>query len=334
MPGHRPATLRDVAALAAVSVSTVSNFLNRPEVLAEATAVRVRSAISELGFVHNRSAARLRGADSRLVGVVVTDVGNPFWGNVVRGVEEVIAEHDISLVVASTYQDPRREASVLRALLEHGVDGVLVALVGADAPLEAIALRGGSVVLLDVVDPRGRWRSAAVDDELGGWLAAEHLFAAGHTAVALVNGPHSVSWCAARARGVWAAARAAQLDPARAVLEIEVGELSIEEGERAAAGLTGVSAVMCANDMVTLGVLRGLTGRGVVVPDHISLVGYDDPEFAVALNPALTTVRQPPRELGRAAAELLMGTRPDSVVFSPQLVVRASVGPPGELLRF
>lgn len=331
VPPRRPTT-QDVAARAGVSVGTVSNYLNRPEIVAAATAMRISDAVRALGFVPNRSAAQLRGGHSGLLGVVVTDVGNPFWGSVVRGIEEGVDGPSLGLIVASTYQDVARETAVIRTLAERGVDGLIIAPVGPESSLGALLARQVPVVLFDRASRTGI-PSVVANDELGGRLAAAHLFGLGHTRIASVNGPTGISWCQARRRGARRAARQAGLDPTTSIVEIVVPELSIAHGEAAAGALGGATAAFCANDLVALGLLRGLRQLGIAVPGQISLVGYDDAEFASALDPALTTVRQSPEAMGAAAARLLVSSRdtndvPRCVRFTPELVVRASSAPP------
>jgi LacI family transcriptional regulator len=329
-------SIREVAARAGVSVGTVSNVLNRPELVAEATRSRVRLAIDELGYVLNDSARQLRAGRSRAIGAVVLDVANPFFTEVVRGVEDTVSADGYVVILCSSDDSGEKEGRYLRLLEEQRVLGVLITPVHSDSGyLRRLAARGIRVVLLDRPSSSKELCSVAVDDVLGGQLAAEHLLAQGHTRLGFVNGPVAIRQCADRRRGVRRAVRAAGLDPARVVVEVSRPALNAREGEASVAALLDArprpTAVFCANDLLALGVLRGLASRGLAVPGDLALVGYDDVEFAAMLSTPLTSVRQPKYRLGQAAARLLLAEAEDperhrhaQTVFRPELVVRES----------
>lgn len=339
----RRRSIRDVALLAGVSIGTVSNVLNNPELVAAETRTRVRSAIDTLGFVRNGSARQLRAGVSRTVGAIVLDIANPFFTEVARGIEDRLAEDDHILMLCSSDESPAKEDRYLRQLEEQGVRGVLVTPAGKD--LDRIARtrdRGLHVVLLDRTSPAKDMCSVSVDDVRGGDLATTHLITAGHRRFGLVNGARKIRQCADRRRGVRRALRAAGLSPEDTLREATVATLNADGGEAALEELFGPAvrrsawptAVVCANDLIALGVLRGLKRRGISVPDEVAVVGYDDVEFAAMLSTSLTSVRQPKYQLGRAAADLLLdeaGTEQREhehrqVVFQPELVVRESSG--------
>lgn len=323
--------IRDVARHAGVSVGTVSNVINRPAQVSPATRERVTSSIEQLGFIPSRAAGSLRRRTNDLVGVVVPDVGNPFWGDVLRGIERVLDDHGLALVVGSTRQDADRERRLLRALEEQRVDGLLVAPV-TETPdgLDRFGGRRLGVVTLDrsveVAAGEATLASVTLDDVHGAELAAGHLSRLGHRRVVLVNGPDSISWCADRRTG----ARRGLAGPGAELVEIVVDDLTVEAGRDAVAGVLavdGATAIMCANDLLALGVLRGLREAGCTVPGDYSLTGYDDVDFAAVLSPPLTSVRQPSSDMGVAAATLLVtdpALREMRVRFEPQLIERAS----------
>ena len=328
------ATSREVAAAARVSQATVSNVLNRPEVVAPETLARVRAVMETMGFIVNRSARTLRAGKSSTIGVIVLDVANPYWGEMTRGIEAAASAAGQVVIVCSSDESPTKEDQFLRLLEEQQVCGILLAPVVADsATIDAIRRRGTDLVFVDRVDPTHRSASVAVDHVHGAFLAGEHLITMGHRNVALVNGPRTVPWCRDRAAGFFQAFEAAGLDPAVHVHEITVPAMTARAGAdsvgRVCELTPGVSGVFCANDMLALGVLKGLTRRGIGVPADISLVGYDDDDFAELLSPGLTTIRQDPYAIGQRAAELILGGTPpdarESVVFEPVLVVRESV---------
>ncbi len=336
---NRRVTIRDVAHLAQVSLGTVSNVLNNPDVVAAPTRRRVLDAIDKTGFVRSTAAHQLRVGKSRTVGVVLLDIANPFFAEMVRGAEGVLRDKGYVLMVCSTDESTERERRYLRVLEEHRVDGLLITPAEHDlAEVAGLAARGVPTVLLDRYGGDNELCSATVDDVRGGELAAGHLFDLGHRNIAFVNGPSSIRQCADRREGAQRALRRARRRRPATLREITVNALSVDQGEKAVEALLSLSprasAVMCANDLIALGVLKRLSEMGVAVPQDVALVGYDDVSFASMLSPALTSVRQPKYELGAIAAELLLeealgaNHKHRSVRFEPELVVRASSGPP------
>jgi len=336
--GPRRLTIRDVAERAGVSLGTVSNVLNRPGLVAPTTRARVQTAMEELGFIRNTAAHQLRGGNSRSIGVVVLDVSNSFFTETIRGIEDAANENDYVVIVSSSDAMKEREDRCLRLLEEQRVLGILITPAQRELrDLAALQERGTHVILLDRHSPDHTFCSVAVDDVRGGELAASHLFNQGHRRIAFVNGPGEIRQCADRRRGVRRAARQAGLSPDTAVVELPVGALTTLAGQQAARNLLlgrrRPTGVVCANDMVAMGVLRGLRESGVKVPDDIAVVGYDDIDVAAMLSPPLTSIRQPKYELGVAAARLLLEEVADQahrhreVRFEPELVVRASSSP-------
>jgi LacI family transcriptional regulator len=333
----RRVTIREVANLAQVSLGTVSNVLNNPLVVAPATRKRVLDAIDSTRFVRNTAAHQLRVGKSRTIGVVLLDIANPFFTEIVRGAEHVLREQDYALMLCSTDESAKRERRYFRVLEEHRVDGILVCPVDSDLE-SAVALVASGIptVLLDRDGSSHGLCSAAVDDIRGAELAADHLFELGHQAIALVNGPATIRQCIDRKEGARRSVQRARCRSA-SLQEIVVGALTIDQGEAAVVALLAAeprpSAVMCANDLLAFGVLRGLAAAGVAVPEEMAVVGYDDVVFASMLSPSLSSVRQPKYELGVAAAELLLeevtGAPHEhrAIRFEPELVVRASSTP-------
>ncbi|WP_024285530.1 LacI family DNA-binding transcriptional regulator [Cellulomonas sp. KRMCY2] len=337
-PAHRRnrASITDVARLAGVAVGTVSNVLNRPEIVGAAMRERVETAIAELSFVPSGVARQLRAGTITTVGAILLDIRNPFFTEVARGIEDRLALDDHTLMLASSDDDPSREAKYLRLFEEHGVVGVLVVPVSADQALLAqMHARGIRVVLLDAPSSVEGLSSVAVDDVAGGALAAEHLLGRGHRRLTFLNGPRSIRQCADRRAGVDRAVLAAGLDPAEVVREVTLASLDASGGDRAMRALLaegdGVppAAVFCVNDLAAVGVQRVLRLQGgTALLSRTAVVGYDDIDIASELAVPLTSVRQPTHEMGYRAAGLLLdlsdGAPAEHVVFQPELVVRAS----------
>lgn len=331
-----PPTIKQVAERAGVSAGTVSNVLNRPDRVSRRTRTRVLTAIEELGFVRNGSARDLRVGHSRTIGFVVLDVGNPYFTDVARGVDGVVEGNGSVLTLLEIGDDPDRQRRHLDNLEEQRVQGVLITPVDEDDPrLDELVVRGVPVVLVDRRSTDGARCSVAVDDVLGGRLAAEHLIERGHRRLAFVGGPRRLPQVADRLCG--ASEAVAGQDDAEPLLVVERPALTFADGRQAGDHLASLSvdirptAVFCANDLLAIGVLQGLTTAGLRVPEDVAIVGYDDIVYAGAAAIPLSSVRQPREALGATAAELLfeeIGSdgkhHHRQVVFQPELIVRTS----------
>jgi LacI family transcriptional regulator len=332
-----PVSIREVAAHAGVSVATVSNVLNRPDIVAKPTRERVQASISELGFVRNESARQLRAGRSRTIGLVVLDVANPFFTDLARGVEDEANKAGLAVILCNSDDQERKEKRYLDVLEQHRVHGVLITpVVGASARLASLQRRGTPVVLVDSRSPSRGQCSVAVDDVMGGDLAMSHLLEAGRQRIAYIAGPTSIRQVADRYEGALRAFRRAGLAP-EGLTVIQAGALNVAAGQRAGAGIAAMpassrpTAVFCANDLIALGVLQEMTRNHIGVPEDISIIGYDDIDFAAAAAVPLTSVRQPRQELGHTAARLLLDEAADDethqhrqVIFEPELVIRQS----------
>ena len=333
---ERPLTgIREVAQLAGVSIGTVSNVLNRPSVVSERTRARVLSAIDRLGFVPNRGAADLRSGRSRMIGLVVPDITNPFFAEVARGAVDAAREGNHVVVLCNADEDAEAQSRYLDVLEEHRVAGVLINPVGSlPQRLERLRDRGSAVVCIDRTARSKSSCSVWVNDAKGGEIATRHLLELGARRIALVNGPTSLRACADRRRGARRAISGAGL-PGEALTEVRADPMTIQAGVTAADQLLAMDplpdAVFCTNDLLAIGVLRGLLSAGVEVPGRVAVVGYDDIELAADAPIPLTSVRQPKYELGRRAARLLLTEieegdrhRHQRIAFDPELIVRAS----------
>ena len=335
------ASIREVAEKAGVSLGTVSNVLNRPEMVAEATRQRVQAAIEELAFVRNASAHQLRAGRSHHLGLVVLDVMNPFFTEVARGIEDAANEAGYVVILCNSDNSPEKEGRYLRVLEEQRTAGVLITPTrNTIRNLQHLRQQEIAVVLLDRPGQESGLCSVAVDDVRGGELATKHLLELGHRQIAFVSGPLSIRQCEERRRGMRLAIKEAGLDPRQVMVEIPAAAQSARAGEQCVEALLHhprkPTAVFCANDLLALGLMRGLVQRGIAIPDEIALIGYDDVEFASALSPALSSVRQPKYQLGHTAAELLLREiaeveehqhQHQHILYQPELVVRASTLP-------
>ncbi len=327
-------TVQQVARHANVSVGTVSNVLNRPAIVARETRERVLRAIDELGFVRNESARHLRSGAGRLIGLVVLDLSNPFFADLARGVEDRASEEGYSVIVCNSDEDPAKEDVYMRVLEERRVQGMLIVPVApVTAGVERLRARGTAVVRVThhITDAEC---GVGVDDLRGGELAMSHLLALGHERIAYVTSASHVWPTDERREGALIAARKAGRSD-EALLEVSVEHLNVAHGRDAGERILELrprpTAVICANDLVALGLLQVMIRHGVSVPDDMAIVGFDDIEFASAAAIPLTSVRLPRQLIGRTAADLLLAEAAGDpehvhrrVVLQPELVVRQS----------
>ena len=302
-------SMKDVAALAGVSVGTVSNVLNSPGLVANATRERVEAAISKLGWVPNESARQLRAGRSRSIGMVVMDIANPFFADMVRGAEDVFYTSGYSVHIGNSDQRLDREATLLDQFQQQRVRGVLYAPTGVGAePAVQLRMRGIPVVLLDRAAGVDGFCTVGADDIEGGRLAVAHLLTQGHRRLAIVGGPPTLAQVRDRRHGADIAMQSAA---GASLLVLSTQFLDVEWGKRAASELLLLpdrerpTAVFALNDLLAIGLLQGFTLAGVRVPEQMAIVGYDDIAFAAAAAVPLSSVRQQRAELGASAAELL-----------------------------
>ncbi len=332
-------SVKDVAALAGVSVGTVSNVVNSPAVVSEATRQRVEDAIAKLGWVRNESARQLRAGRSRSIGMVVMEIANPFFTDIVGGVENYVHELGYTVQLGNSDQQVSRESAHLDLFEEHRVRGILFAPIREVGDrIARLRSHGIPVVVVDRAADKDDYCSVAVDDIEGGRLAVSHLVDLGHESIAFVGGPSSLQQV--RDRSLGAQIAASRLSSPSSLLTISTPRLDTGSGVRAAGEIAAMpiserpSAVFAANDLLAIGLLQGFVTHGMRVPEDIAIIGYDDIEFASAAAVPLSSIRQPRETLGRRAAELLFAEVDaldqglphlhEHVEFTPELIVRRS----------
>jgi LacI family transcriptional regulator len=331
-------SMKDVAALAGVSLGTVSNVVNSPALVSEHTRERVNVAIAKLGWVPNESARQLRAGRSRAIGMVVMDIANPFFTDLVLGAEDYVLERGYFVQVSNSAQQPDRERAHLQLLEQQRVGGVLLAPIwGLSDQVAQLGRRGIPVVILDRASETADLCSVSVDDVEGGRLAVQHLIDQGHTHIALVGGPGGLQQVRDRRMG---AEIARSQHGSAQLLTISTPTLDTGSGVAAASELVTLppterpTAVFAANDLLAIGVLQGFVTQGLRVPEDVAIIGYDDVAYAASAAVPLSSIRQPREALGRRAAELLFDEIEESnnggrhehqaVRFNPELVVRRS----------
>jgi LacI family transcriptional regulator len=328
--GSSAATVADVAARAGVSRATVSYAFTQPDRVSPELRRRVLEAADELGYVGNDAARRLRVGHSLALGLLVSSMSNPVYAEIAAGAEAEAAAHGRFILVANSEENPARERAYVNFFESQQVSGIVAAPVG-DVPAELLGLRrrGTPFVLVGVAPWPHSYPAISGDNERGGHLAASHLLAQGRRRLIFVGGAHP--HVDLRLAG---AERAVAESPAPASLEIiRVGVQTARIGEDVARALLGRPAsgmpdgIVAGNDLLALGLLHGLIVGGIRVPEDLSLVGYDDIQFADFAIVPLTTIRHPSAALGASAVRILLGIESERDTqgrFEPELVVRAS----------
>ncbi len=340
-PGTQPTTIRDVAAVARVSPATVSRVLNGKQDVAADLRSRVLAAVSELGYRRNGPARSLRTRAAMVLGLIISDITNPFFTAVVRGAEDQAQLAGYSVVLANADEDVAKEARYLEVAAAEQMAGVLLSPASLQrTSIDVLLERGIPVVTIDRRLTAAPVDSVTVDNHQAARRAAQHLIGQGCRRVGLIAGPAETTTGARRRAGYRAALRAAGR-PADPCL-IACGDFRTEGGYAATRQLLQQSqppdGLLFSNNLMTVGGLQAIAEAGLAIPGDIAVVGFDDAIWATALRPPLTVVAQPTYEIGQTAAELLLrrvaGEKfpPRHVVLPAELIVRASsqrtLGPP------
>lgn len=327
--------MHTVAREAGVSVATVSNVINRPEIVSQGLRAKVEKSIDDLGYIVNAAARSLRTGKTESLGAVVFDLANPFFAVAARHMANVASDRGYSLTVMSTDQVSRREEESFDFLLRHGVRGVAVTTAMQDlSGLEAIHDLGVSITLLAQASDHPEIGSVHIDDDLGMRLIVEHLLATGRRNLGFIDGPGRARQHVARRSAILRVLDDAGMDASRCLTEIVAPAPDLRGGRAATLELLeranqGVDAIICVNDYTAIGVILALQSMGLRVPEDIAVTGFDDIEMSEILAVPLTTIRQPIAEMGRMAIEQLVasveaGGKAKNRVLTPELVIRES----------
>jgi len=342
-------TISDVAKRAGVSAMTVSRVVNGTGHTSAQTRARVESAIDELGYVPNALARQLRSKRTKTIALLVSDISNPYFTTIARGVEDFFVAHGYSVMYCNTDEDAAEEEQYLLTLIERQVDGVL--LVPARSTGDSFDMLQAHRTPFVVIDRRVTSRnvdSVRCDSEAGAHDLVAHLIGLGHRHIAVLTGAPSISTSMDRVAGARRACEEAGLALPEASIHygsFNYGKSNQADGHRMAMDmLEGPSpiptAVFCANNFIAFGAIRALREAGIHVPDDMSVVAFDDLPEEWLSEPFLTVARQPAYEIGHRAAALLIdhitGAQTPSgasVILPFELVIRRSSAPPRQELH-
>lgn len=303
------ATIRDVAKEAGVAPITVSRVINNTSYVSEKTRAQVEAAIEELGYVPNMLGPSLRFKRTMTIALVITDIANPFWPTVARGVEDVAQANGYSTILCNTDESEEKQEQYLQMLLQRRIDGILLAPVANDpAIVQRIQKQGIPVVVLDRHVDGVKVDIVRGDSETGAYELTNHLLSLGHRNIAILTGPHETPTAVDRVDGFCRAFDEAGITYSDS--QIIWGKFSQESGyEMARSALnspTPPTALFTANNFVAVGAFSYLREAGLTVPDDISMVTFDAVPNSFMTESYPTVVQQPAREMGQEAANLLI----------------------------
>lgn len=329
------ATMKDVAKMAGVSTSTVSHVINNDRFVSDAVRAKVDAAIKTLNYAPSALARSLKLNQTHTIGMLITASSNPFYSELVRGVERSCFERGYSLVLCNTEGDEQRMNRNLETLLQKRVDGLLLLCTETHLPSPVIMSRYPSIptVMMDWAPFEGESDVIQDNSLLGGETATQHLIDNGYTRIACIAGPQDKTPARLRLEGYRNAMN-------RAGLEIHegyeiIGDFEFQGGFTAMNALLALEqpphAVFTGNDAMAVGAYQALYQAGLKVPQDMAVVGYDDIELARYMTPPLTTIHQPKDELGELAVDVLIHRMAQPTLeqqrlfLTPELVVRGSV---------
>jgi len=302
--------IREIAKRAKVSTATVSRTINRVPTVDPALAKRVMKVVEDMGYYPNTAARALVSGKSRIFGLIVSEITNPFFPEIVQAFEDIAVQNHYEILLTSTVHDPKRMELAVRRMSERRVDGVAILTFGMeDALIEDLRFRKVPLVFVDVGPQAAGVTNIRVNYQQGIREAVSHLANLGHKRIAFVAGPTNLKSAMARRAAFEAAMQENGLTVDSEL--IVTGDHKVEGGIAALAQLAALSkkptAILCSNDMTAVGVMREAYDRGITIPRELSVIGFDDIRLAEFTTPPLTTVRMSQKQLAEYAFQALRG---------------------------
>jgi len=328
-------TISHIAKLAGVSESTASRAINdKPDINAE-TKERVLNVVKDTGYTPNFLAQGLRSRKTKTIGVIISDISNPVFGTLVKGIEDVLRKKQYSIILSNTDEKYEREEESIGVLIDKRVDGLLITPVG-EKDLDVLRLKQRSIPFVLVARHLGMLEAPYVvnDDELGGFLATRYLLDKGHKRILYISGPLHISSALERLAGYRRAfiEQGQKVDQRLIKIITPKMDAAYRFMKRIFLKKPDFTAIFAFSDFIALGVMKALHEQGFAIPEDIAVVGFDDVEISSALEVPLTTVHMPRYRLGKKSAELLLAqllpvrssNLPMQIVIKPELIVRKS----------
>jgi DNA-binding LacI/PurR family transcriptional regulator len=328
--------IKEVARLAKVSTATVSRTINGSDKVTAETAARVRRAVEALKFYPNTNARALGSGRSSLYGLIISDITNPFFPELVKSFEDVAVQHGQEVLIANTNYDKHRMEQCVTRMLQRKVDGVAIMTSEMEEHLiDELSSRKIPMVFMDTAAPQKGISNISIDYAAGINAAVEHLRALGHSSIGFISGPMDLASARVRRKAFIRSMKLKGLNPDEDL--IEEGNHRMDGGHAAMATLlnkkTRLTAVMASNDLMAIGALGAIFEHGLKVPRDISVIGFDDIAISAFTQPALTTILLSRNEIAKVAFHALHGPQNAAMVkgaeysIKPALVERKSTGP-------
>ncbi len=330
-------SIKKIAKQAGVSTATVSRVLNRSDKVTEETAQKVMKVVEDLNYRMDHVARRMKvkATDSLVIGLMITDIGNPFFANVAQGVEDVAYKNKHILMISNTNEDPEKEKFFLNSMLSEKVSGVIIVPTSGNEPfLRNLVGEDFPMVMVDRRVEGLNIDTVSINNEYGAYQATKRLIENGHSRIGIICGIKGLSNTEERFGGYKKALKESGIPLSKEL--ITYGDYVEKGGRNAMNRLLSLknppTAVFSTNNLMTLGCIKELYSRKIPIPDKMALIGFDDSTWAEALIPPLTTIKQPGYELGINAAELLIKrlNNPSSstmnIVLNTELIIRESCG--------
>jgi DNA-binding LacI/PurR family transcriptional regulator len=314
-------TIKDVAREAGVNISTVSRALNNGYGVNDQTREHVIAVATRLNYSPNRIASGLVTGRSHSLGLIISDIRNPFFAEVARGAEDAARTGNCDLVLCNSDLDPDKQMRYVQSLLAKRIDGIMMNSVSVLSREQQAQLAGSGVpiVLLNRPASNQTFSTVCADNEAGGGMAARYLLGLGHRKIAHVTGPRQHGNLSDRTRGFVRALQSAKNPVQPIVLR---GKYNFDGGAKLTKKLLDehpdVTAIFAANDVMAFGVVQAALDRGLRIPEDLSLIGFDNIEFSVIVHPPLTTIHQPKYETGYAAVDILLRLARDKSKHIPE----------------
>jgi DNA-binding LacI/PurR family transcriptional regulator len=326
-------TIYDVAKKANVSIATVSKVINQTGSIGEKTRAKIFKVMEEMNYQPSVVASALTGKNTFTIGLLIPDLANPFFAEVSRSIEDRGHELGFSLVICSTDNDPEKEAQYISVLQKKRVDGIILATgIQNDGTLKELIKRNVSIALIARDMPSLTVNTVLVDDFMGGYLAAKHLVSFGHRKIAVIAEDLEVMSSSERVRGYRCSLEEAGIEVDDNL--ICISDFTVEGGKlltgKLLDSLIPPTAIFACNDLLAIGAIQAARERGLLLPEDLSVVGFDNTVLAKIVDPPLTTVAQPVHDMGRQVVDLLVqeirrhSKEKQRIVLQPELIVRRS----------